>query len=288
MDFTEMLQKGYAGFKRFAQIMETEPDIQEKPDAEELTDVKGDLEYRDVSFSYTEKEQVLSHLNIHIPPGTTCALVGPSGGGKTTICSLLPRFYDVTAGQVLVDGKNVRDLKLKSLREAIGIVQQDVYIFAGTIRENIAYGNKDATQQEIEEAAKNANIHDFILSLDDGYDTYVGERGTRLSGGQKQRIAIARVFLKNPPILILDEATSALDNESEKHIQEALDRLSQGRTTVVIAHRLSTIRGAKKIIVIDEGGVVEQGDHQELMDVDGIYARYFNMQFEGLDIQLDA
>jgi ATP-binding cassette subfamily B protein len=288
MDFTEMLQKGYAGFKRFAQIMETEPDIQEKPDAEELTDVKGDLEYRDVSFSYTEKEQVLSHLNIHIAPGTTCALVGPSGGGKTTICSLLPRFYDVTAGQVLVDGKDVRDLKLKSLREAIGIVQQDVYIFAGTIRENIAYGNKNATQQEIEEAAKNANIHDFILSLDDGYDTYVGERGTRLSGGQKQRIAIARVFLKNPPILILDEATSALDNESEKHIQEALDRLSQGRTTVVIAHRLSTIRGAKKIIVIDEGGVVEQGDHQELMAVDGIYARYFNMQFEGLDIQLDA
>jgi ATP-binding cassette subfamily B protein len=288
MDFTEMLQKGYAGFKRFAQIMETEPAIQEKPDAEELTDVKGDLEYRDVSFSYTEKEQVLSHLNIHIAPGTTCALVGPSGGGKTTICSLLPRFYDVTAGQVLVDGKDVRDLKLKSLREAIGIVQQDVYIFAGTIRENIAYGNKNATQQEIEEAAKNANIHDFILSLDDGYDTYVGERGTRLSGGQKQRIAIARVFLKNPPILILDEATSALDNESEKHIQEALDRLSQGRTTVVIAHRLSTIRGAKKIIVIDEGGVVEQGDHQELMAVDGIYARYFNMQFEGLDIQLDA
>jgi ATP-binding cassette subfamily B protein len=288
MDFTEMLQKGYAGFKRFAQIMETEPDIQEKPDAEELTDVQGDLEYRDVSFSYTEKEQVLSHLNIHIAPGTTCALVGPSGGGKTTICSLLPRFYDVTAGQVLVDGKDVRDLKLKSLREAIGIVQQDVYIFAGTIRENIAYGNKNATQQEIEEAAKNANIHDFILSLDDGYDTYVGERGTRLSGGQKQRIAIARVFLKNPPILILDEATSALDNESEKHIQEALDRLSQGRTTVVIAHRLSTIRGAKKIIVIDEGGVVEQGDHQELMAVDGIYARYFNMQFEGLDIQLDA
>jgi ATP-binding cassette subfamily B protein len=288
MDFTEMLQKGYAGFKRFAQIMETEPDIQEKPDAEELTDVQGDLEYRDVSFSYTEKEQVLSHLNIHIAPGTTCALVGPSGGGKTTICSLLPRFYDVTAGQVLVDGKDVRDLKLKSLREAIGIVQQDVYIFAGTIRENIAYGNKHATQQEIEEAAKNANIHDFILSLDDGYDTYVGERGTRLSGGQKQRIAIARVFLKNPPILILDEATSALDNESEKHIQEALDRLSQGRTTVVIAHRLSTIRGAKKIIVIDEGGVVEQGDHQELMAVDGIYARYFNMQFEGLDIQLDA
>ena len=288
MDFTEMLQKGYAGFKRFAQIMETQPDIQEKPDAMDLTGVHGALEYRDVSFSYNEKEQVLSHLNIKIPAGTTCALVGPSGGGKTTICSLLPRFYDVDGGAVLVDGHDVRDLRLKSLREAIGIVQQDVYIFAGSIRENIAYGKKDATQAEIEAAARSANIHDFIMGLDEGYDTYVGERGTRLSGGQKQRIAIARVFLKNPPILILDEATSALDNESEKHIQEALDRLSVGRTTVVIAHRLSTIRGAEKIIVIDEGGVVEQGSHHELMEIDGIYARYFNMQFEGLGIQLDA
>ena len=288
MDFTEMLQKGYAGFKRFAQIMETEPDIQEAHDAVALEHVTGDIQYKDVSFQYTEKEQVLSHLNIQIPAGKTCALVGPSGGGKTTICSLLPRFYDVTGGSVLVDGHDVRQLKLKSLREAIGIVQQDVYIFAGTVRENIAYGKKDATQQEIEEAAKNANIHDFIMGLEDGYDTYVGERGTRLSGGQKQRIAIARVFLKNPPILILDEATSALDNESEKHIQEALDRLSVGRTTVVIAHRLSTIRSAEKIIVIDEGGVKEQGNHHQLMELDGIYARYFNMQFEGLDVQMDA
>ena len=288
MDFTEMLQKGYAGFKRFAQIMETEPDIQEAPDAVELEHVTGDIQYKDVSFQYTDKEQVLRHLNIQIPAGKTCALVGPSGGGKTTICSLLPRFYDVTGGSVLVDGRDVRQLKLKSLREAIGIVQQDVYIFAGTVRENIAYGKKDATQQEIEEAAKNANIHDFIMGLEDGYDTYVGERGTRLSGGQKQRIAIARVFLKNPPILILDEATSALDNESEKHIQEALDRLSVGRTTVVIAHRLSTIRSAEKIIVIDEGGVKEQGNHHQLMELDGIYARYFNMQFEGLDVEMDA
>ena len=288
MDFTEMLQKGYAGFKRFAQIMETEPEIQEAPDAVELEHVTGDIQYKDVSFQYTDKEQVLSHLNIQIPAGKTCALVGPSGGGKTTICSLLPRFYDVTGGSVMVDGHDVRQLKLKSLREAIGIVQQDVYIFAGTVRENIAYGKKDATQQEIEEAAKNANIHDFIMGLEDGYDTYVGERGTRLSGGQKQRIAIARVFLKNPPILILDEATSALDNESEKHIQEALDRLSVGRTTVVIAHRLSTIRSAEKIIVIDEGGVKEQGNHHQLMELDGIYARYFNMQFEGLDVQMDA
>lgn len=288
MDFTEMLQKGYAGFKRFHQIMELEPEIREKPDAKELGVVKGDVEYREVSFSYDEKEQVLSHLNIRIPAGSTCALVGPSGGGKTTICSLLPRFYDVDAGSILVDGQDVRDLKLRSLREAIGIVQQDVYIFAGTIRENIAYGKKTATQEEIEAAAKSANIHDFIMGLEDGYDTNVGERGTRLSGGQKQRIAIARVFLKNPPILILDEATSALDNESEKHIQEALDRLSVGRTTVVIAHRLSTIRGAEKIIVIDEGGVVEQGNHHELMAVNGIYARYFNMQFEGLGIQVNA
>lgn len=288
MDFTEMLQKGYAGFKRFAQIMETEPDIQEASDAVELEHVTGDIQYKDVSFQYTDKEQVLKHLNIEIPAGKTCALVGPSGGGKTTICSLLPRFYDVTGGSVLVDGHDVRQLKLKSLREAIGIVQQDVYIFAGTVRENIAYGKKNATQQEIEEAAKNANIHDFIMGLEDGYDTYVGERGTRLSGGQKQRIAIARVFLKNPPILILDEATSALDNESEKHIQEALDRLSVGRTTVVIAHRLSTIRSAEKIIVIDEGGVKEQGNHHQLMELDGIYARYFNMQFEGLDVEMDA
>ena len=287
MDFTEMLQKGMAGFRRLAEILETEPEIQEKPDAEILADVKGHLQYKDVTFSYTDKETVLTNLSIDIPAGTNCALVGPSGGGKTTICSLLPRFYDVDSGAILVDGKDVRDLKLKSLREAIGIVQQDVYIFAGTIRENIAYGKKNATQAEIEEAAKSANIHDFIMGLDEGYDTYVGERGTRLSGGQKQRIAIARVFLKNPPILILDEATSALDNESEKHIQEALDQLSVGRTTVVIAHRLSTIRGAEKIIVIDEGGVREQGSHQELMEVGGTYARYFNMQFEGLDIQMD-
>ena len=287
MEFTEMLQKGYAGFKRFAEIMETESEIREKPDARELRNVRGDLSYENVTFTYDGKETVLKDLSISIPAGTTCALVGPSGGGKTTICSLLPRFYDVIEGKVKVDGNDVRDLTLPSLRKAIGIVQQDVYIFAGTIRENIAYGRKDASQEEIEAAAKNANIHDFIVSLPEGYDTYVGERGTRLSGGQKQRIAIARVFLKNPPILILDEATSALDNESEKHIQQALDQLSVGRTTVVIAHRLSTIRGAEKIIVIDEGGVTEQGSHNELMEQGGTYARYFNMQFEGLDIQVD-
>ena len=287
MDFTEMLQKGYAGFRRFAEILETEPDVQQAPDAAVLTEVHGALEYRNVSFSYTPEEPVLKDLSIFVPAGSTCALVGPSGGGKTTICSLLPRFYDVTEGAILIDGRDVRELTLKSLREAIGIVQQDVYIFAGTVRENIAYGKKNATQDEIEAAARSANIHDFIMSLPDGYDTYVGERGTRLSGGQKQRISIARVFLKNPPVLILDEATSALDNESEKHIQEALDRLSTGRTTIVIAHRLSTIRGAEKIIVIDEGGVTEQGSHSELMELNGTYARYFNMQFEGLDIRMD-
>ena len=287
MDFTEMLQKGFAGFRRFAEIIETEPDIQEKENATALEEVKGDISYQNVTFTYDNKEMVLKNLKIAIPAGTTCALVGPSGGGKTTICSLLPRFYDVTEGTVTVDGKDVRDLTLKSLREAIGIVQQDVYIFAGSIRENIAYGKKGASQEEIEAAAKNANIHDFILSLPEGYDTYVGERGTRLSGGQKQRIAIARVFLKNPPILILDEATSALDNESEQHIQQALDQLSVGRTTIVIAHRLSTIRGADRIIVIDEGGVTEQGSHKELMELGGTYARYFNMQFEGLDIRVD-
>lgn len=278
MDFTEMLQKGYAGFKRFAQIMETEPEIQEAPDAVALEHVTGDIQYKDVSFQYTDKEQVLRHLNIQIPAGKTCALVGPSGGGKTTICSLLPRFYDVTGGSVMVDGHDVRQLKLKSLREAIGIVQQDVYIFAGTVRENIAYGKKNATQQEIEEAAKNANIHDFIMGLEDGYDTYVGERGTRLSGGQKQRIAIARVFLKNPPILVLDEATSALDSVTEAAIQTSLEKLSAGRTTIVVAHRLATVRGADHIAVIDKEGISEYGTHKELMEKNGLYAALWNTQ----------
>ncbi len=288
MDFTEMFQKGYAGFKRFHAVMETAPEVREAPDAKALQNVRGQVEYRDVSFSYDKEAQVLRHLSITIPAGGACALVGPSGGGKTTICSLLPRFYDVDGGAVLVDGQDVRTLTLKSLRDAVGVVQQDVYIFAGTIRENIAYGKPGATDAEIRDAAVRANIHDFIMTLDRGYDTYVGERGARLSGGQKQRIAIARVFLKNPPILILDEATSALDNESERHIQEALDQLSVGRTTLVIAHRLSTIRGAEKIIVIDEGGVAEQGSHGALLAQNGIYARYWSMQFEGLDIQMDA
>lgn len=283
VNFTESFQKGYAGFKRFIEILDTKPDVTDKKDAVPLTDVRGEIDYRNVSFAYEDGVPVLSDVNLHIEAGKTVALVGPSGGGKTTFCSLLPRFYDVTGGEILIDGKDVRSLTLSSLRSAIGIVQQDVYIFTGSIRENIAYGKLDATDEEIIAAAKRANIHDFISSLEDGYDTYVGERGTRLSGGQKQRIAIARLFLKNPKILILDEATSALDNESERHIQEALEELSKGRTTIVIAHRLSTIRNADEIIVITDEGILERGRHAELLQQGGLYARYYNMQFEGLD-----
>ncbi|MGX8709988.1 MAG: ABC transporter ATP-binding protein [bacterium] len=283
IEFTEQFQKGYSGFKRFIEVVETEPEIIDRPGAAELKDVKGDIRYQNVSFSYDSANDVLENINISIEAGKTVALVGPSGGGKTTLCSLLPRFYDVTAGSVTIDGTDVRDIKLKSLRSAIGIVQQDVYMFAGSIKENIAYGKPDATEQEIIAAAKSANIHDFIAGLDDGYDTYVGERGTRLSGGQKQRLAIARVFLKNPKILILDEATSALDNESERHIQNSLEELSKDRTTIVIAHRLSTISNADEIIVIGDEGIEERGTHQELIEKNGIYAKYYNMQFEGLD-----
>jgi ABC-type multidrug transport system, ATPase and permease components len=283
IEFTEQFQKGYSGFKRFIEVVETEPEIVDRPGAAELKDVKGDIRYQNVSFSYDSANDVLENINISIEAGKTVALVGPSGGGKTTLCSLLPRFYDVTAGSVMIDGTDVRDIKLKSLRSAIGIVQQDVYMFAGSIKENIAYGKPDATEEEIIAAAKSANIHDFIAGLDDGYDTYVGERGTRLSGGQKQRLAIARVFLKNPKILILDEATSALDNESERHIQNSLEELSKDRTTIVIAHRLSTISNADEIIVIGDEGIEERGTHQELIEKNGIYAKYYNMQFEGLD-----
>ena len=283
VEFTEMFQKGFSGFKRFLEVMDTEPEIVDSPDARPLQDVKGVIDYNDVSFSYEKNETVLSHIQIHIDAGRTVALVGPSGGGKTTLCSLLPRFYDVTGGAVLIDGQDVRGLTLKSLRSAIGIVQQDVYLFSGTIRENIAYGKPDATDEEIVEAAKKANIHEFVMGLEDGYDTYVGERGARLSGGQKQRISIARVFLKDPPILILDEATSALDNESERHIQQSLEELARDRTTIVIAHRLSTIRNADEIIVIDDDGIRERGCHAELLQQNGLYARYYNMQFEGLE-----
>lgn len=279
VELTEMIQKGLSGFRRFSAIMETEPDIEDAPDAKELKDVKGDVKYDHVTFRYNEDEPVLSDVSFEIPAGRSIALVGPSGGGKTTICSLLPRFYELTDGKITIDGQDIRNFTLESLRKNIGIVQQDVYLFCGTVRENIAYGNPDAAEEEIVEAARNANIHDFIMSLPDGYDTFVGERGTRLSGGQKQRISIARVFLKNPPILILDEATSALDNESERHIQKSLEELSKNRTTITIAHRLSTIRGADEIIVITENGIAERGTHDELMKVDGIYAKYYRMQF---------
>lgn len=280
VELTEMIQKGLSGFRRFSAIMETEPDIEDTEGARELTNVKGDVNYDHVTFRYNDDEPVLSDVSFSIPAGRSIALVGPSGGGKTTICSLLPRFYELTGGKITIDGEDIKEFTLQSLRKNIGIVQQDVYLFCGTVRENIAYGKPDASDEEIVEAAKNANIHDFIMSLPDGYDTFVGERGTRLSGGQKQRISIARVFLKNPPILILDEATSALDNESERHIQKSLEELSKNRTTITIAHRLSTIRGADEIIVITENGIAERGCHDELMKIDGIYAKYYRMQFQ--------
>ena len=278
VELVEMMQKGLSGFRRFLDVMETESEIRDADNAAELTDVKGHVRYDHVSFHYNDDETpVLSDISIDIPAGKSIALVGPSGSGKTTICSLLPRFYDVTGGSITVDGKDIRGLTLKSLRSQIGMVQQDVYLFSGTIRDNIAYGKPDASDEEIIAAAKRANIHDFIMELPQQYDTYVGERGTRLSGGQKQRISIARVFLKNPPILILDEATSALDNESERWIQRSLEELSQNRTTITIAHRLSTIRDADEIIVITEDGIAERGTHEELLDMNGVYAAYYNM-----------
>ena len=278
VELIEMMQKGLAGFRRFLDVMETEPEIVDAPDAKPLTDVKGRVCYEDVSFHYSDDDTpVLSHVSFEIPAGKSIALVGPSGSGKTTICSLLPRFYDVTGGRITIDGRDVRTMTLKSLRTQIGMVQQDVYLFSGTIRENIAYGKPGATMEEIIEAARRANIHDFIEELPDGYDTFVGERGARLSGGQKQRISIARVFLKNPPILVLDEATSALDNESERWIQQSLEELSEGRTTITIAHRRSTIRKADEIIVITEDGIAERGTHESLLQQNGIYAHYYNM-----------
>ncbi len=259
--------------------METDPEIVDAKDAQPLEDAKGLVEYENVSFHYSDDDTpVLENVSFKIPAGKSIALVGPSGSGKSTICSLLPRFYDVTGGRITVDGKDVRKLTLESLRNQIGIVQQDVYLFCGTIRENIEYGKPGASMEEIIDAAKKANIHEFIEELPDGYDTFVGERGTRLSGGQKQRISIARVFLKNPPILILDEATSALDNESERHIQLSLEALAKNRTTITIAHRLSTIRGADEILVVADNGIAERGTHDELIEKGGIYAHYYNMQ----------
>ena len=278
VELTEMMQKGLSGFRRFLAVVETETDIVDAPDAKPLENVKGTVEYDKVSFHYSDDDTlVLSNVSFQIEAGKSVALVGPSGSGKTTICSLLPRFYDVTGGSVRIDGQDIRALTLESLRNQIGLVQQDVYLFCGTIRENIAYGKPGASMEEIEDAARKANIHDFIMSLPDGYDSFVGERGTRLSGGQKQRISIARVFLKNPPILILDEATSALDNESERWIQHSLEELAKNRTTITIAHRLSTIRNADEILVVADTGIVERGTHEELLAMNGIYAHYNEM-----------
>ena len=280
---TEQFQKGYASFKRFVDILDETPEILNSPNAIDLTTINGKIAFENVSFYYDKTNEVLNNVNLQIPAGKTIALVGPSGGGKTTLCSLIPRFYDVNSGQITIDDIDIKAVTLKSLRNAIGIVQQDVYMFAGTVLENISYGNPTATFEEIVAAAKKANIHDFIMSLAEGYNSHVGEHGVKLSGGQKQRLAIARVFLKNPPILILDEATSALDNESEQHIQKSLEELATNRTTIVIAHRLSTIKNADEIIVINDNGIQEQGTHEKLLTQNGLYAKYYNMQFENID-----
>lgn len=279
INFTEQFQKGMTGFERFLEILDTEPDIMDKKGAVELENVKGDIEFKNVSFKYDEDNYVLENIDLKVNSGETVALVGPSGGGKSTICSLIPRFYDTTEGSIFVDEVDIKDIKLKSLRKNIGIVQQDVYLFAGTVKDNIRYGKPNASEEEIVDAAKKANAHDFIMELEKGYDTYVGERGVKLSGGQKQRISIARAFLKNPPILILDEATSALDNQSERIVQDSLEKLTSSRTTFVIAHRLSTIRNAKTILVLTDDGIVEKGSHSELIKNDGVYASLYQAQF---------
>jgi len=279
--FVEQYQSGMSGFKRFVELMDTKPDIVDSDNARELKDVQGEIEFKNATFKYEGSEEILSNINLQIEKGKTLALVGPSGGGKTTICHLIPRFYELNEGIITIDGEDIKEITLKSLRKNIGIVQQDVFLFTGTIKDNILYGNPEASDDDVIEAAKNANIHDFIMSLPEGYETYVGERGVKLSGGQKQRISIARVFLKNPPILILDEATSALDNTSELIIQKSLEELSKGRTTIVVAHRLSTVKNADEIVVLTNNGIVEKGDHKELINSGEIYARLYNSQFNG-------
>ena len=281
ISFTEQFQNGASGYTRFLEILEIHPDIEDAPNALELKNAKGDVTFENVSFHYEENsETVLSDLNLHVNAGEYIALVGTSGVGKSTLCSLIPRFYDVSGGRILIDDRDIRDFTVKSLRNNIGIVQQDVYLFTGSVMDNIRYGRPDATEAEIVAAAQNANAHEFIMNLPEGYDTNIGQRGIKLSGGQKQRLSIARVFLKNPPILIFDEATSALDNESERVVQESLEKLAKGRTTFVIAHRLSTIRNAQKILVLTENGIAESGTHRELLEKNGIYAELYNMQFQ--------
>ena len=281
VEFSEQFQLGMSGIERFREIMDTEPDIVDSKNAKDLKDIRGEVEFSDVSFHYESGDRnVLTHLNLRVSPGESIALVGPSGGGKTTLCSLIPRFYEVSSGSILIDGQDIKDVTLSSLRSNVGVVQQDVYLFSGSVRENIAYGKVGATNEEIIEAARLAGAHDFISSLPEGYDTYVGERGVKLSGGQKQRISIARLFLKNPPILILDEATSALDNESEKLVQDSLEKLARGRTTFTIAHRLTTIKNADRILVLTENGIEESGTHQELISKGGIYSELYKLYSE--------
>jgi len=281
VEFTEQFQQGMTGIERFFEVLDAPVDIQDQPGAREMGEVKGAVTFDNVSFHYADDNaEVLHHLNLTVKPGESIALVGPSGAGKTTLCNLIPRFYDVTGGRILIDGQDVKDFTQKSLRQAIGMVQQEVYLFSGTVFENIVYGKPGATLQEVQEAAKLAGAHEFIMALPNGYDTYVGERGVRLSGGQKQRISIARVFLKNPPILILDEATSALDNESEHLVQQSLEKLAHGRTVFTIAHRLTTIKGADTIWVLTENGVEEMGSHNELMQKGGLYAHLYAMYTE--------
>ena len=280
VNFTEQFQNGYSGYERFLEIMSIAPDIADRPDAVSVTNVQGDIEFDDVSFHYEDSEEnVLSHVNLKVKPGEYVALVGSSGAGKTTLCSMIPRFYDVTSGSIRLDGKDIRDIKLKELRRQIGIVQQDVYLFAGNVMDNIRYGKPDASDEEVIRAAMAANAHEFIMGLPQGYETDIGQRGVKLSGGQKQRLSIARVFLKNPPVLIFDEATSALDNESEKIVQQSLEKLAKDRTTFVIAHRLSTIRNAQRILVLTENGIAEEGTHESLLEKGGIYAGLYQMQF---------
>ena len=279
VNFARLYQEGGSGFERFMEIMEIEPEIQDSPGAVQLIQVRGNVEFQNVTFKYhQDHDYVLKNLCLSIKAGEFIALVGSSGVGKTTLCSLIPRFYEVREGRILLDGKDIKDISLRSLRKHIGIVQQEVYLFAGTVAENIGYGHPGATQQEIIEAAKQAGAHGFIMALPEGYHTDIGQRGVKLSGGQKQRLSIARVFLKNPPILIFDEATSALDNESERAVQDSLEKLSNNRTTLVIAHRLSTIRNAHRILVLTEEGIAEQGIHQELIALNGIYASLYNTQ----------
>ncbi|KPU42390.1 putative multidrug export ATP-binding/permease protein [Oxobacter pfennigii] len=287
LHFTEQFQRGMTGFLRYEEILAINPDIEDKEDAVDINDFNKDIVFEDVSFKYSSGDYVLRNISLTINKGETIALVGQSGGGKTTLCSLIPRFYDVTEGSIKIDGKDIRDIKLDSLRKKIGIVQQDVYLFAGSIMENIRYGKPDASDEEIIEASKNANAHEFIMAFENGYNTYVGERGVKLSGGQKQRISIARAFLKNPPVLILDEATSSLDNQSEKIVQQSLEKLSDSRTTLVIAHRLSTIKNADKILVLTDNGIEEEGSHDELLTKNGIYAALYNTQFAEISESVD-